>query len=179
MATHLGHGVLGFSRERIGYRSPAGDMSPMGRIKGASIHHGGPVGGPRMTFKSARATCLGWQAFHIDERGWSDIGYTFLVDGLGRVYQGRSIRYAPAAVGGHNTGIPGINFMQDGRYFALNPLQRYTLRVMFKYGIPKWGLPPLKDLGFVKGHQEFDGHEGNECPGGHIMRHLRWARGHF
>jgi hypothetical protein len=35
-------------------------------------------------------------AFHTRSRGWDDIGYNFLVDGAGRVYEGRFARgYAP------------------------------------------------------------------------------------
>jgi hypothetical protein len=173
MATLLNHGLIGFTRKRIGLRPPT---MPYARhaIRGASIHHGGPVGGPRMTFRAAQLTWREWQAYH-QGKGWSDIGYTLGVDGLGRVYQGRPMSAVPAAVGGHNTGVPGINFMQDGRYHKLNALQRRTLKVLFEHGIPAWGLPPLKTLE-VKGHQEYSGHHSNECPGGHIMRHLRWRR---
>src|SRR5688572_30843097 len=101
------------------------------RIVGASIHHGGPVGKPRMTFRAAAKTWREWQAYH-QGKGWSDIGYNLGIDGLGRVYQGRPMWAVPAAVGGHNTGIPGINFMQDGRFHGLNVLQRRTLKVLFE-----------------------------------------------
>lgn len=40
------------------------------------------------------------QDFHMDERGWSDIAYSFLVDSSGQVWEGRGAR----VVGGHTRG---------------------------------------------------------------------------
>ena len=171
-------GLKVFSRERIGLRKPAGPMSPQGQIRGCSIHHGGPVGGPRWTFKAAAETWRSWQAYHINHNGWSDIGYCAGIDARGRLYLGRPFNVVPAAVGGHNTGIPGIVFMQDGRSHGLTFLQRRTLRVLFESGIPELGLPPLKRIE-VKGHNEYSGHETNECPGPLIMKHLKWRRGRY
>lgn len=178
MATHLGNGLLGFTRRRIGMRGPKSAYSGNRGIRFASIHHGGPVGPPRRTFRSASSTWREWQAYH-QGKGWSDIGYHVGVDGLGRLYQGRPVQAVPAAVQGWNTGSVAIVFMQDGRRYRLNYLQRRTLKVLFEKGVPKWDIPPLKRLSYVRGHNEFDGHRSNECPGGHIRRHLRWRRGRY
>lgn len=179
MARHLNNGLIYFDRKRIGLRPPKGDYARHGQIRGVSIHHGGPVGRRRYRFKNAQQTTLEWQAFHQGpQRGWTDIGYNLLIDGYGRLYEGRPMWAVPAAVGGHNTGIPGICFLQDGRHHGLNAAQRRTLKVLFEKGIPKLGLPPLKTL-VVQGHNEFSGHESNECPGGKIMRHLKWRRGRY
>ena len=168
-------GLKVFSRERIGLRKPTGPTSRQDAICGVSIHHGGAVGRPRMTFKAAAQTCREWQAFHQNTRGWSDIGYTFLVDGLGRLYEGRPVHTVPAAVAGHNTGTIGICFVQDGSLHGLTVLQRRTLRILFEKGIPELDVPPLKTLD-VRGHNEYRGHETNACPGRKIMRHLAWRR---
>lgn len=188
MAARLGHGVLGFSRDRIGLQPTRGGGSSNGVLTYASIHHGGPVGPPRMTFSAARATVREWQGYHMG-KGWIDLGYHFLVDGLGRVYQGRPITLAPAAVEGHNAGSVAICFMQDGRSHRLNPAQRRTLKVMFEYGLPRWGMPPLSRFSTdprehhgVYGHKEFTwgtSHASNECPGGLILEHLRWRRSRY
>lgn len=177
MATLLNDGLIGFTRKRIGLK-PARGSSPAGPLRKASVHHGGPVGKPRMTFRAARATWWSWQDFHMNTRGWVDIGYNLGVDGLGRVYQGRPVGRLPAAVGNHNSNMVGLVFMQDGRHHKLNPLQRRTLRILFEKGIPKWKLPPLKTLE-VLGHNEYYGHSNNECPGTEIARHLRWRRSQY
>jgi hypothetical protein len=173
MATKLNHGLVGFTRQRIGLRQSRGSTSA-GRLTHCSIHHGGPVGPPRMTFESAARTWREWQAYH-QAKGWNDIGYNIGIDGLGRLYQGRPVGQLPAAVGGHNSGSFGINFMQDGRSYGLNAAQRQTLAVLFEHGCPKWSIPPLRTLA-VRCHNEYPGHESNECPGGHIKRHVRWRR---
>ncbi len=182
MAHRLNNGLLLFTRERCNLRPPKRGYS-YAPVKNVSIHHGGPVGGPRMSFARASETWRQWQVFHQEGRGWNDIGYNLGIDGLGRLYEGRPIGAVPAAVGGHNTGMVGIVFMQDGRYHPLNALQRRTLRILFEHGLPQLGLVPLGELARnpdphcgVWGHNEYSGHESNECPGDHIMRHLKWRR---
>jgi hypothetical protein len=48
------------------------------------------------------------QDFHMDTRGWSDIGYNFLVDVQGRIYQGRGWLTIGAHATGHNTSAVGV-----------------------------------------------------------------------
>jgi len=176
-------GLRVYSRGECSLRPPRGDFDRQGAITFATIHHGGPVGGPRMTKAHAITTWRGWQAYHQGANGWDDIGYHFGVDGLGRLYAGRPPWAIPAAVGGHNTGSVGIVFMQDGRYHALNIAQRRTLRVLFDRGLPELGVPPLLKLARdprssygVFGHNEFAEHRTNECPGPKIMATLRKER---
>ena len=76
------------------------------------------------------ATIRAMYAFHTQVRGWDDIGYNFLVDAQGRIYEGRRARaYAEGevptgeslerhgVVGAHaegtNTGSAGIALMGD------------------------------------------------------------------
>ena len=47
--------------------------------------------------------------WHTDERGWSDIGYHFLIDRDGTVAKGRDITKDGAHVRGHNRGTIGIS----------------------------------------------------------------------
>jgi len=172
------HGLVVFDRERIGLRKPAGPTSRQDRITRASIHHGGEVGPARMSFDKMQETWKQWQAFHINSRGWSDIGYQFGVDGKGRLYEGRSVHTVPAAVAGWNTGSVGIVFAQDGTRYGLTKAQRNTLRVLFEHGISELDLPPLKRLE-VRTHRECPQHESNTCPGQKIQRHVAWRRGEY
>lgn len=54
------------------------------------------------------------QRFHIDGRGWVDIGYNGLVCPHGRAIEGRGIDYSGAHCSGHNTSAYGIQFMVGG-----------------------------------------------------------------
>lgn len=171
-------GLKIFSRERWGARPPKAPLASAGPIREATIHHGGVVGGHRMTFAHGAATARSWQDFHMDARGWLDIGYTFLIDGRGRLYEGRPVGKLPAAVTGSNANSVAFNFMLDGDRWSLNWFERRTLKVLFEKGVPERGVPPLKTL-WVRGHQECPGHASNACPGKNIMRHLRWRRSRY
>lgn len=47
--------------------------------------------------------------WHTEERGWSDIGYHFLIDRDGTVIEGRPLERVGAHVKNHNTGTIGIS----------------------------------------------------------------------
>lgn len=167
-----------FSRARCGLRPvPRASYSTAGPIRIASIHHGGEVGSPRPTFLAGKATWQSWQSYH-QGKGWLDIGYTFGIDGLGRLYEGRPVGALPAAVLGHNLNSIGFVFMQDGDRYGLTWFQRRTLKALFEKGIPEKNVPPLRTLD-VRGHREFSGHESNACPGVKILRHLKWRRSRY
>jgi hypothetical protein len=168
-----------YTRDDWGARPPDGSYGPLGPLRSVVIHHGGPVGKPRMTFAEAAQTCRDWQAYHQNTNGWTDIGYHFLVDGLGRMYAGRPVWALGAHVLGQNTGRVGINFMQDGRTYGLNKAQRVTLRKLFRKKHEALKLPAFKDLANhpgddwgVFGHRQVPG-QSTECPGDLIARDLK------
>ena len=47
--------------------------------------------------------------WHVEDRGWSDIGYHFLIDRDGTVVEGRPVERTGAHVQGHNTGTIGVS----------------------------------------------------------------------
>jgi hypothetical protein len=51
------------------------------------------------------------QSFHINSRGWCDVGYHFLVGQDGRIYQGRVENIVGAHAAGANTNNVGISFI--------------------------------------------------------------------
>jgi len=57
------------------------------------------------------------QAFHQQGRGWSDIGYNFLVDRFGQAWEGRAGGITRPVIGAHaagfNTGSVGISLIGD------------------------------------------------------------------
>jgi hypothetical protein len=179
MSWKTGDGIKVFTRKDWGAKPPKAAYTPLGPLRSVVIHHGGPVGGPRWTFAKAAQTCRDWQAFHQGpQRGWNDIGYHYLVDARGRLYEGRP----PTALGAHvlsqNTGRVGINFMQDGRSHGLTGGQRKTLRKLMRSGHERLGLPPLRNLAKhpgsewgVFGHREVPD-QPTECPGGLILADL-------
>jgi N-acetylmuramoyl-L-alanine amidase len=96
--------------------------------------------------------------WHVEERGWSDIGYHFLIDRDGTVAEGRPIERTGAHVKGHNTGTIGISLFGGGNFvvqrgaFDLNftekqgtALRRLVARLQAEHG------PNLK----LSGHHEY------------------------
>ena len=58
--------------------------------------------------KSAKQKTAEIRRWHVEDRGWSDIGYHYLIDRDGTVIEGRSLDRTGAHAKGHNTGSVGI-----------------------------------------------------------------------
>ena len=58
-----------------------------GQFRGAVIHH--TVNANNYTAANVPSILRGIYAFHAVSRGWGDIGYNFLVDRFGRIWEGR------------------------------------------------------------------------------------------
>ncbi|WP_141397301.1 FG-GAP-like repeat-containing protein [Mobilicoccus massiliensis] len=94
-----------------------------GVVRGAIVHH--TAGTNNYSPSQVPAILRGIYAFHVKDRGWSDIGYNFLVDKWGRVWEGRyggtNRSLVGAQASGFNGVTMGISVMGDYRY--VNPPQ--------------------------------------------------------
>lgn len=88
------------SRSGWGAR-PARCTSP-DEASGAVVHHTAD------TSFSGASSMRALQAFHQEGRGWCDIGYHFVIDQEGRVYEGRPLGTLGAHASGANRGRLGI-----------------------------------------------------------------------
>jgi hypothetical protein len=79
-------------------------------VRLAIVHH--TAGRNGYTRAEAAAIVKGIQLFHVQGNGWNDIGYNFLVDRFGTIYEGRFGGVERNVVGAHaqgfNTGSVGI-----------------------------------------------------------------------
>jgi hypothetical protein len=108
------------ARERI-QATPCGNGSHLeGRscvadsgVVNAVVHH--TVSSNTYSAASVPAMLRSIQAFHMDVRGWDDIGYNFIVDRFGRIWEARGGGPDRAVVGGHtggfNTGSTGVSVL--------------------------------------------------------------------
>ncbi|HSD83168.1 MAG TPA: peptidoglycan recognition family protein [Anaerolineae bacterium] len=105
------------------------------------------------------------QRAHLGLKGYADIGYHFLIDGLGNLYEGRTLRARGAHTGGHNTGTVGIVLL--GNFNVVEPFTRawQTLQDLIAY------LRDVYHLTHVAGHHDFQPEE-TECPGARLRQRL-------
>lgn len=82
------------------------------------VHHSAmlPTEGPRDI-----------QYVHMHRRSFLDIGYHFVIDREGRIYEGRSLTRHGAHVSGHNAGTLGI--VLTGNYEILEPMPIQRMRL--------------------------------------------------
>ena len=133
------------------------------------------------------ATVRAIYAFHTDVRGWSDIGYNFLVDAQGRVYEGRWARkYAAGEVhngedssgrgvigahaAGANTGSVGVSLLGNFTSTAPTAAALDGLQAVLSWKADRHDIDPtgssdfsgLVDLPNISGHRDT---KSTSCPG--------------
>ena len=100
-------------------RRAAPRYAPVLRL--AVVHHtaGGTGSGP----EDSAAIVRGIELYHVKANGWNDIGYNFLVDRWGQVFEGRFGGMTQNVIGAHaegfNTGAVGIALI--GTYSSTKP----------------------------------------------------------
>uniref|UniRef100_H3ATT3 Peptidoglycan recognition protein 2 n=1 Tax=Latimeria chalumnae TaxID=7897 RepID=H3ATT3_LATCH len=77
------------------------------------IHHTYEPGQPCRTFPGCAADMRSMQRFHQVDRGWDDIGYSFVVGSDGYLYEGRGWFWQGAHTLGHNSIGYGVSFIGD------------------------------------------------------------------
>lgn len=100
------------------------------------------------------------QNYHMDERGWKDIAYSFLIDANGDTYEGRGYAIAGGHTKNHNSKSHGICLI--GNYNVATPSVDMidALVSMVAEGYLAGKFP----LAFTGGHRDADG-ASTTCPG--------------
>lgn len=146
-------------RSRWTRTGPVGSrVNSMGTIGRLTIHH---EGWKTVHFSDARTTADRIElvrSIHVDRRGWGDLGYHFVIDRAGRVWEGRDIRFQGAHVkdnNEHNIGVMVLgNFDKQRPSDAqLRSLVRTVHTLAQRYRVPTHR---------VQTHQEINP---TACPG--------------
>jgi hypothetical protein len=157
-------------------RSGTPEFAPINRV---IVHH--TVTATQEPDPAARMRAM--YAFHVRGNGWSDIGYNFVVDGAGRIYEGRStgggrhdgedtsgLGVVGAHASGHNTGSVGIailgTYTEDGVTPNEAALDAVTAIAAWKLGTR--GIDPGAP-GVLIGHRDV---VATGCPGNGCHRRL-------
>ncbi|MGE0132325.1 MAG: N-acetylmuramoyl-L-alanine amidase [Blastocatellales bacterium] len=112
--------------------------------------------------------------FHVFERGWADVGYNYLIDPDGVIYEGRA--GGENVVGAHFSGVNGgtMGVAMLGTFTSAAPTAKAlnSLKKMFGWKCDQRGLDPegtslhaasQLHLKTISGHR--DGPGATECPG--------------
>ncbi|MFE9775038.1 peptidoglycan recognition protein, partial [Streptomyces sp. NPDC005931] len=163
------------------------------KVKAAFVHH--TATGNGYTCSQAPSLIRGIYRYHVRSMGWRDIGYNFLVDKCGRIYEGRAGGVAKPVLGAHTLGFnsnsTGIAVL--GSYGSKKPsssavkaIARLTAWKLGLHGMNPRGKTYLKSAGgnlyrkgkkvrlnVISGHR--DGFN-TACPGGKLYSELGTAR---
>lgn len=147
----------------------------MGGVKYITVHHDGMNAFYDMSEGGAVKRLNTIRESHTERKAkagekWADIGYHFIVDPAGRVWEGRPLQYQGAHVqdyNEHNIGVMCMgNFEQQSPSRAqVESLDRFVLQLMKQYRIT---------LGNVKTHREW---ASTACPGRNLQSHMVQTRG--
>ena len=90
-----------FTRSDWGAR-PASHVNPLdySQVRDLIVHYPGTASPIARDDESIRRALRGWQDYHIDKKGWSDLAYNVAVDQLGRVWEGRGYDRRDGATSG-------------------------------------------------------------------------------
>jgi hypothetical protein len=163
------------------------------KVKAAFVHHTASGNGYRCS--QAASVIRGIYRYHVRSMGWRDIGYNFLVDKCGNIYEGRAGGAAKPVLGAHtlgfNTNSMGIAVLgtfgsSKPPAAALKAIARLTAWKLGLYGANPRGKTYLKSgggnlyrkgknvrLNVISGHR--DGFA-TSCPGKQLYRKLSTAR---
>ena len=86
------------------------------------------------------------QAYHMDARGWSDIGYNFLIDRFGGIWEGRGGGMGRAVIGAHaagfNTGSVGVSVIGNFTDVAVPSAAREAIARVVGWRLESYGVDP-------------------------------------
>ena len=110
------------------------------------------------------ATLREVQRLHREERMWADIGYHFLIDIDGTIYEGRELAARGVHTGGYNTGSVGVCLLGDFRFVAPAAAQWEGT-----VSLGRWLVAELA-VSHLAGHRQFNA--STECPGAALSARL-------
>ncbi|UPZ30839.1 peptidoglycan recognition protein [Streptomyces sp. LRE541] len=162
-------------------------------VKAVFVHHS--ASGNNYRCAQAPSVIRSIYRYHVKSSGWRDIGYNFLVDKCGNIYEGRAGGVAKPVMGAHTLGFnsKSMGIAVLGSFGKANPpaasvkaVAKLTAWKLGLYGANPRGKTYLKSgggnlyrkgknvrLNVISGHR--DGFA-TECPGGRLYAKLGKAR---
>jgi hypothetical protein len=168
------------------------------RVRKLIVHHTATSNG-YADRSEAESLLRAIHRYHTVTQGWSDIGYNFLVDRFGTIYEGRWSRHYPtgaypsgddvngngvvgAHTGGWNSGSLGVAMLGTHTDRDISPAARGSLEALLAWAAARHGIDPTATEKFtnpssgatrttpnIAGHRDYGS---TECPGGTLYATL-------
>lgn len=106
------------------------------------------------------------QRLHINQNGWADIGYHFVIDGEGVCYEARPLTVRGVHVRAANTGTVGLVLLGNFEETQPTPVQLTSLDQLVGYLVAQYA-----GLTHLAGHADFN--DETVCPGRNMVALLR------
>jgi hypothetical protein len=149
-----------------------------GEISAAFVHH--TVNSNDYSRDEVPAILRGIYAYHTQSQGWSDVGYNFLVDRFGRIWEGRFGGIWHPVIGAHTLGYNENSFAMAaiGNFESVVPTRRMvrSYRDLFAWKLDRSRVAGnaytridgvrLKTIG---GHRDAGA---TACPGRHLYARI-------
>lgn len=119
----------------------------------AFVHH--TVNSNSYSASESAALVRGVYRFHARDRGWSDIGYNFIVDRYGQIFEGRAGGIELPVIGAHvqgfNTGSTGISLLGDFTSSTPTSAMVSSLQNLLAWKLDVHGVPPTGTVTRISG----------------------------
>jgi flagellar hook assembly protein FlgD len=123
------------------------------RVRFAVVHH--TAGTNSYTAAQSAAIVRGIQRYHVLANGWNDIGYNFLVDKYGQIFEGRGGGIDRNVVGAHaqgfNTGSTGVSLLGTYSSSRISTAGRSALVKLLAWRLDVAHVDPLSRLTWISG----------------------------
>ncbi len=122
-------------------------------VRAVIVHHtaGSNDYGPADVPRRIRAD----YAYHVQERGWSDLGYNVVVDKFGGIWEGRAGGIGRATIGSHaegfNTGTLGVSLLGDMTKALPSPEAVRAVAQVSAYAADTWRFDPAGSVVLTSG----------------------------
>jgi SpoIID/LytB domain protein len=159
-----------------------GSTVQYGQIQAGFVHH--TVNSNSYTASEVPSIIRGIYAFHVKSRGYRDIGYNFLIDKFGRIWEGRYGGISKPVIGAHTYGHNDDAFAAStiGTYTSTEPTQK-TLDAyarLFAWKFDMHGVDALSKVNLdgtvvnaISGHRDT---YATACPGDRLYAKLPTIR---
>ncbi len=176
-----------FSREQWGANENLRDKGSLRyfEVHAGFVHH--TVNANDYSRREVPGILRSIYAYHTQSRGWSDVGYNFLVDKFGRIWEGRAGGIDRPVVGAHTLGYNDYAFAMSaiGNFETVQPravmLQAYGSLMAWKLSLHGVDASSTRQVVGPDAFEAINGHRdagSTACPGRNLYAKLSVIREH-